>query len=232
MQGFVKKEASSHYVQLSNGDMIIKVPQATETSVSRKITKGKNAGKVIHEEHYNQFTGMITAIKKESKTVDWQNDPFVSLNLSLDNDGHTYIFTMPYSSSYATSFLVRVENMDLTHPVTIESYWVEGDDGKFRGYLGFIQAGQKVERLYNHKDGVYPDVEYHEIKGKTYADDSKRLEFFDAILERIGDWTQHSVSNEVMQQATAPDLIRDENEMTPEQEADYNARVGHATKKF
>lgn len=218
--GLKTKRKNVTYLQIREGNLVKRVNEATSTSVERKISKGKNEGKTVHEEHFQAIEGILIGIYKRESEVTFQPDPLVTLEVIIkdDEDGSIFQITVPFSSAYTRGILTKVEKIDLDQPIELNTYWIEGDDKKYRGFIGINQYGEKVESLYSKDDGIMPAVEVVKVGKKTIYNDEKLLEFYDEILRKIspkfeikGDVTEKpdEVPNEVKKDAkshTMPEI--------------------------
>lgn len=90
---------SATYISIADGKIVRRFPHVTASSKERTITKGPNAGKVVHEEHYGFVDGFI----KDIKTKD--SDYGKSWLVTLEDNGQEYVLQMDYSGGYSSAFL-------------------------------------------------------------------------------------------------------------------------------
>lgn len=186
MSGLKKTGENLTYVSLSSGMLTVRVSEPTETSVSRVITKGKNEGKTVHEEKYNQISGTIKSLDYEGKNVPFQKEPFEVINLIIEDDERDlYKIEFPLSSTYAKSFVTRLPQIDFSKPITMGTHWIEGEDGKERGYISIKQDGEKLEAYYS-KDDMPPIVPITNTKGAVVAyDDEDLMTFYKQVIDSV-----------------------------------------------
>lgn len=187
MGGLKKTRSNVTFLTVRNGLLVRRVKEPTEDSESRTITKGKNEGNVVHEEFFDALEGRIQAVEKREADVSFQPEKYVTLEIIVkDSDGDVYSVSLDYSSGYSRGFFTRAEAVDFSKDVEIKTYWIKGDDGKSRGFLGLVQGGEKINPLYSRNDGIMPSVEPI-MKGKkvvAYDDDALML-FYDNILSKL-----------------------------------------------
>lgn len=212
--GLSKKRSNVTYLTVRNGEMIMRVKEATDTSVARVITKGKHEGTTVNEELFDALDGKIVAVYKRESDVSFQPDKYVTLEIVIeDDDGDVFQVTIPYSSGYSKGFFTRIEAVNLLKVVDLRTYWIKGDDDKERGFLGILQEGEKIEPLYSRNDGVLPSITPIKKGEKIIAyDDDDLLAFYDSILSKV----------EVALKGAAPkkeeEVSKEEVEETPAEE--------------
>lgn len=186
--GIAKKQRNMTFLTITKGEMIMRVKEPTDTSKSRVIEKGEKAGTTVYEEHYDYMDGKIISIDKVSRKVSFQPDPLVQMEIIIkDEEGDTFQLSFPYSSNYSNGLITRIESVNLSKPVEINTYWIKGEDGKERGFLAISQDGQKIAPNYARNDGKMPSVEKVPIgkTGKFAYDDTDLLAFYDEIIAKV-----------------------------------------------
>lgn len=189
--GLSRKQKNVTFLSLSDGKMTKRVAEPTEYSEARKITKGKNEGQIVHEEKFDSLSGFITSVKIIDKQVSFQKEPFTTCVVMMQDGDDLFKIEWPLGSSYSRSFLTRLENVDFDKEVEFSTYWIEGDDEKWRGYVGLKQDGQKIEPLYEKKD--LPEVEKVKVGNKLVYNDEKLIEFYRALVGNVS--TQLEAAN-------------------------------------
>ena len=170
-----ESDGGGNFLQVLYGNIVRKVPAGTEGAEQRT---NKN-GKVVHELKYNALEGVLKKIWVYEST-DYQ-DSWVFV---LDDGKQEYNLTVPYSSSYANGILGRLPNVNFERPIKVKSYYIEGEDGKQRGYLTIHQDGEKVQPYFTKEEphGL-PPMEEVIISGKKRWDDTARLEFLRKMVD-------------------------------------------------
>ena len=165
------------YLSIMEGKLIRRVKEAGEGSTER-VNK---MDKIVFEKKYKSVTGIIVAIKKRDHAEygsDWR--------IHLRNGETLFVISMYCSSNYAEDFMKRVENLDMSIPVKLAPYYIlDEEKNKYRGYFVPYQNGNKVESLYtkeNDWNGL-PKMEQITVKGKEVWDNSKRIDYFETMLE-------------------------------------------------
>ena len=133
MAQFKEPTSGKTYVNIVNGELVIKVPEGTDGSRERE---NKN-GKVVHEMVYKSVSGVITKI-----FID-ETDFGDSLSVELDNE---VTFNMPFESSYSRGFLLSSKNIDFTKEVKLApySFTPKGTDKVKKGLTVYDSEGEKV----------------------------------------------------------------------------------------
>jgi hypothetical protein len=168
-------ENSQHgqiYLSVFSGKLTRRVPADTEGSVSRE---NKN-GKVVHELTYDKLSGILTGI--EFREGDYGRE----IHFCIEDCPDTYRLQLPFSSKVAKSIIMRLPNCDLSAPLDIHTGW---DKEKESTFAWIVQNGSKVLSAYTKENpGGLPPMEQIKVKGKDTWDDSKQLEFLDAMLKK------------------------------------------------
>ena len=165
------------YLSIMEGKLIRRVKEAGE-GITERVNK---MNKIVFEKKYKSVTGIIVAINKRDHAEygsDWR--------IHLRNGETLFVISMYCSSNYAEDFMKRVENLDMSIPVKLAPYYIlDEEKNKYRGYFVPYQNGNKVESLYtkdNDWNGL-PKMEQITVKGKEVWDNSKRIDYFETMLE-------------------------------------------------
>jgi hypothetical protein len=163
------------WLTINAGEITRRVPAGTEGAVSRTI---KKTGKLVHELRYNALEGTLKRINVSSSEY---GEQWVFV---IDDGREEYNLAMPYSSGTANGFLFRLPNLNLEAPLKVKSYYIEGEDGKWRQFIGIEQAGEKVLPYFTkeEKHGL-PDLKEVTISKKKHLDDTDRLEFLRRMVD-------------------------------------------------
>lgn len=169
---------SATYLSIADGKIPRRFPHVTETSKERIITKGPNAGKVVHEEHYGYVDGFI----KDIKTKD--SDYGKSWLVTLEDEGGEYILQMDYSGGYSSAFLKALPNVDLSKKVKlIPSMKIVNDKKKVTLFIN--QEGKACKHAFtkDNPNGL-PQMVQVKVKGELQWDDSDMMEFLEEMVNR------------------------------------------------
>ena len=92
---------------------------------------------------------------------------------------------MPFSSSYAKSFLKRLPNIDFSKDVVLRGYDIlDKEKGRIKYYLVPRQDG-KIESAYTKENpNGFPDMQKIKVKGKDVWDDTDQLEFLRDLINK------------------------------------------------
>jgi len=165
------------YLSIMEGKLVRRVKEAGE-GISERVNK---IGNTVFEKKYKSVTGIIVDIKKRDHTEygsDWR--------IHVRNGETLFVISMYCSSNYAEDFMKRVENIDMAQPVKLCPYYIHDEEkDKYRGYFVPYQNEKKVESLYNKDNdwGGMPKMEQITVKGKEVWDNSKRIDYFETMLE-------------------------------------------------
>lgn len=172
--GFADREGGKYFTILG-GKFSIRVAAETPGAVAR-VNK---LGKTVYEVYHDSFTGKLLAIRtKDSKEYgkNWEFD--------FKDGGEKYTLQLSYSNSYATNLLKMLPNADLTKEMKIQpSQKIE--DGKTKSSLFISQDGVTLKHAYTKDapNGLPPMVKVM-VKGQEVWDDTDRLVFLQAMVER------------------------------------------------
>ena len=171
---------AGNYINIYAGKFCQRVPEGTAGATARKLEKGTNAGKIVHEKYYDSFTGKLVGIK----TTDGAYGR--SWVFSFKDGGEVYHLQLSYSNSFATAFLKMLPNVDLTKEMKVQPS-VKEVDGKNKSSLFINQSGQSVKHAYTKDapNGLPPMVEIT-VKGVKVWDDTDRIEFlYQMVMDKI-----------------------------------------------
>lgn len=162
------------YITILNGKFCVRVPQGTDGAVER-VNK---LGNTVYEKFYDSFEGKLVNIRT-------QDSPY-GKNWVFDfrDEGEVYHLQLSYSNSYATNILKILPNVDLTKEMKVQPAQ-RIEDGKTKSSLFISQDGVTLKHAYtkDNPNGL-PQMEQITIKGQLVWDDTKRLEFLSAMVER------------------------------------------------
>ena len=166
------------WLSVVKGTLTQRVKAGTEGAQERTIEKGPNTGSVVHELRYNYLEGKLERIYIQ------ETDYGRSWVFVVDDGRKPYNLVVGYSSGYAVGLLSRLPNVNLGVDIKIKSFYIKGDDDKYRGYLTIEQGGQKVEKAFSKENpNGLPDVERITVNGEPVWDSTKRMQFFEKLVE-------------------------------------------------
>jgi hypothetical protein len=183
--GNAEQGTSRIYVGCANGVFSKRVKEPTEKSIQRTLEKGVNAGKIVHEEHFDYFEGALLAIEakeKEGFGKQWTFEFDISLSPEKQE---ILVFNCPYTSGYAQNILVRLPNLDLTKDVKVMAYsFLDKEKNKERKGITLFQSGAKVNPAYSKENpnGLPPMVQV-KIKGQLVWDNTDMFEFLEEMVK-------------------------------------------------
>ena len=148
-----KKERATSFYSIVDGDIRRRLENPEEGSVERKLTKGANEGKTVHEKIVGSIQGWIHAIKKRDSDFGPQ------LVITLKDSEGFYQLETDFESGYAQSFLNRFKNINLIKPIDLRAMAIkkESDPTKKNFYLipyhqDVTQKRQKKKRKKKKKN--------------------------------------------------------------------------------
>ena len=179
--GVGTESGGGRWLSVVKGKLTQRVPAGTENAVQRELSKGPNAGNVVNELQHTFLEGRL-------EKVYVQETDFGKSWVFVVNDGsEEWNLTVGYSSGYAVGVLARLPNVDLSDNIKIKSFYIKGDDDKYRGYLTINQGGQKIEKAYTKEEpNGLPEIERVVVNGEPQWDSTQRMLFFERLIsERI-----------------------------------------------
>lgn len=172
--GFADREGGKYFTILG-GKFSIRVSAETPGAVARVNKMGKTVYEVYHE----SFEGRLIAVRTtESRDYgkNWEFD--------FQDGGEKYTLQLSYSNSYATNLLKILPNADLTKEMKIQPSQ-KMVDGKPKSSLFVSQDGVTLKHAYTKDEpNGLPPMEKIIVKGQETWDDTKRLVFLQAMVER------------------------------------------------
>ena len=184
--GFNSGGANKKFATISDGKLVVshknEIPGITETRTNKN-------GKVVHEQKFKSFTGLVKSIKSKDTSFGkvWE------LEMQDGDSGEAVIVSWNYSSRYTNHFFRAIENVNLQEPVTLSPWSMKDKNDSSRTVIGLTmyQEGQgfekdKVPFKYTKENpGKMPELQQTKRKGKTEWDDSDQLEFFEQIASNL-----------------------------------------------
>ena len=169
-----ESQGGGNWLTVFRGEIVKRVPAGTEGAEERT---NKN-GKVVYELKFNALEGTLRRI---DVTTGEYGDQWIFV---IADGAVEYSLAVPYSSGPANGFLYRLMNVNLERPLKVNTYYIQGDDDKWRQFLALSQEGQKVVPFFTkeEKHGL-PDLKEVMISGKKHLDDTARLAFLRKMVD-------------------------------------------------
>jgi hypothetical protein len=167
---------SAIFLSIADGKIVRRFKEKTNNTAERTITKGPNAGKVVHEEKYAFVEGHITDI--QTRTSEYGK----TWNVTIDDGDESYILQMDYSGGYSSAFLKALPNVDFSQPVKLSpKMTIEGDKKKTTLFVN--QGGTACKHAFtkDNPNGL-PQMVQVKVKGVMTWDDSAMMEFFEQMV--------------------------------------------------
>ena len=173
--GAINKNAALIFLTITDGRICRRVTSPTTTSIER-VNK---VGNTVHEEYYQGWEGIITAIttKESEYGKNWE--------VTLQDDDTTAILSMGYSSGYSAAFLKTLPNVDLSKPVTLSPKLTMNGDKK-KAIMFVNQNGSAIKWAFtrDNPNGI-PELKKIKVKGKDTWDDSDMMEFLENMVKEL-----------------------------------------------
>lgn len=170
----LENRENGKFITIYGGKLSIKVDQGTEGAVTRVNKEGKT----VHEKYYNSFTGKLIGIKTQDSSYgkNWL--------FSFQDEQDVYNLTLSYSNSYASNFLKKLPNIDVTKEMKIQPSMKEVD-GKSKSSLFVTQDGVSIKHAYTRENpNEMPEMEQITVKGQLTWDDTKQINFLHDMVMR------------------------------------------------
>lgn len=209
--GLANREGGK-YITILNGKFCVRVSSDTP-GAKKRVNK---LGKTVYELFYDSFTGKLLNIR----TRDGEYGK--SWEFYFRDGADVYTLQLSYSNSYATNFLKILPNIDLSKEMKVQpSQKIE--DGKTKSSLFISQDGVTLKHAYTKdKPNGLPPMEEKTVKGQIVWDDTDRLEFLSAMVEKD---ILPKLSKETVANADVSDEVAEEDpfadKATAEDENDF-----------
>lgn len=155
--------------------------QTKHTGKYVRIRDGKFFLGKDKESPYDELTGLITSITFRDDEL--EGTKIRKIVLDIEDDGETYIVSMPFDSGYASSLVNFLKNADLSKVLTlIPTSKIEND--KPRNSMLIKQDG-KFMKGYFTKDNPHGQPDFKKItkkSGKVEWDKEDFLEFRENVV--------------------------------------------------
>jgi len=171
------------YVTCANGVFSKRVPEPTKGSITRKIEKGPNIGKEIHEEHFEYFEGQLVSIttnESENYGKQWVFKFDIS---ETPSDKKFVVYQVGYDNGYAINILSRLPNANLEKDIRMSAYAFTDENGKEKKGITLFQEGKKIQPAYT-KDAPngLPQMKKVKVNSKEVWDKTDMLEFLENMV--------------------------------------------------
>lgn len=163
------------YITILGGRFAIKAKEG-EPGVEMRTNK---IGNVVWEKFYDHFTAKLVNIRIRESAQYGKNWEF-----DFRDGGDVYTLQLSYSNSFATNLLKVLPNVNLEEEMKLQPVQ-KTEDGKTKSSLFVSQNGVTLKHAYtmDNPNGL-PPMEKVMVKGQEVWDDSKRLLFLQAMVER------------------------------------------------
>lgn len=161
----------SNYLFIINNQITQRVDAPTATSKERT---NKN-GIVVHEETFGGISGLITNVT--TRDGSYGKELHISLfDAELNEYNH---LQLGFRDGFAISFLFKMLNIDYKIEAEIRAYFIDN-----KRILSIKQNGEKIQSYWTKENKLdLPDLEKIFFKGEEHWDDTKRVAFFEQVIE-------------------------------------------------
>lgn len=167
-----------NYMNIVDGKFAIRVKEETPNAVKRTNKKNVEVWELLFD------TLSRVNITKLEKKDNGEYGP--SWEVTLKEVDEVYTLNLPYSGRTTNGLLYRLPNIDLSAPVTLNTYKIadEADNTKFKTFMTASQNGKKVDAAYS-KDAPngLPEMKQITVKNKLVWDDTEQMIFIEKMLE-------------------------------------------------
>ena len=172
------------YLSFMSGKFVERVDENTSGATPRELEKGKNAGTIIHELHFDTYEGQIYNIETEAGDYGTRLHIFLDVSTVEEPDSKVRL-SLPLSSGPAKGFLGRLPKINFSKDVCLKGYHIKNENtGRYNSYLVPYQEGQKLLSHYTKDEpNGLPRMQQIKVKGSLVWDDSEQLEFFEALIK-------------------------------------------------
>ena len=177
--------AGLKYMSFMSGRFVQRVDENTTGATPRELEKGPNAGKIVHELHFDTYEGQIIDLKTEDTEYGQKLNIYMDVSTEEEPDSKVKI-SLSLSSGPAKGFLSRLPVIDFAKDVCLKGYSIENKEtGRFNSYLVPYQGGVKLlSQFTKEAPNGLPQMEQKKVKGKMVWDDSDQLEFYEALIAK------------------------------------------------
>ncbi|KKN79697.1 hypothetical protein LCGC14_0337190 [marine sediment metagenome] len=106
------------FFNFSRGKFALRCEPDHKDAVKRTYQDKDNAEKVVFERRYDALTGRLTNIERVKRTMNKGQAPYWVFH--FDDGGQEFTLSLPYSSGWAKMILLRMPNIDIKRPFTLE----------------------------------------------------------------------------------------------------------------
>lgn len=176
MPGLGVRSQNKTYLGFFQGMMTRNVSEGTENAIKRT----KKSGKEVYEIQFNTLGGNFTDIKVTEDDDNRKYWVFV-----MEWEGKEWELSVGYTSVAAKGVLSRLKNMDFSKTIEFRSFWIEGDDDIYRGFLTpYLDGHSKaITPFYTREDpkDLPPPVPVT-ISGQEHMDYTAQMEFYQEMV--------------------------------------------------
>ena len=175
------------FLSPSHGKLVTRCEEGAENAVSRELTKGKNKGDIIWEQHFPGYEGHITSVYIE-ENEEWGDKLVIELEdkSAKKNDPYRNVtLTVSLDSSYAMRFIRRVQNIDLDDAVLFDPYELKHQSKADKMVTGWnlYQRDEQKPIAQTLEDSEIPEWKELIVNKKKTYDKTECMDFLTAHLK-------------------------------------------------
>jgi len=184
--GFSLGNEGGNYWKFADGKFCRKIEEPTNKQMKqyrRRQLKNQDGspGELIWEEAYPEFTGYLIGFRKSETEYNGKPIKQYVLTLRGSGDGQIHHFNLPIKSKAASSFMLRIPNVDLAKEFTMAGFL----DKEGKPVFFLRQNKQTVKSAWTREEpGDLPQAKQVEFDGELKWDFSERRVFLESYIER------------------------------------------------
>lgn len=168
----IQQTTNVTYAGISNGRIVVKVPEGTEKATAR-INK---AGNKVYEKFFASISGTIKAMTIEESTYEKQ------VRIYLERDNTFAVLSFKFDSAYGRSFFNQIFNVDFSKEITFTPWMKISDDGTKINRLYLNQGKEKVN---SELPSECPSIKWIKRGEKSILDTASKLDNEEWIEENF-----------------------------------------------
>lgn len=166
----ITQKTNTTYAGISNGRIVVRVPEGTEKSVSR-INK---IGNTVHEKFYSSISGFIKSMTIEDGKYEKQIKIYLENNNG--NGANQAVLSFKFDSAYGRSFFNQIFNVDFSKEVSFNPWTKVTDDGTKVNRLYLNYGGDRNNKVLYQLPTDCPQIKWITRGDKSILDTASKLD--------------------------------------------------------